>query len=1221
MDPLSIAASVTALATLCGRVVVLCNNIAGKQKAIRRTLIALRTEIVAYQASLHHIQDLLLDQTGSLAEYLSSNGTWKDSFDTALSACGITVSILISELEKAIEGSTGSSYKYFLKEEDIKELIGELRGQQGAVQLLVQTLQMKSTAHILQILTEKRDVLQSIKKQTDTLSGHWGFRENSDNSDTFSIFSVDLNNRTFAFDEEISKLGPYRRALKAQTQHLGQQQPLQGSVGNLIDDDLLDLGIEPLTPGPWTAELHKEFSNKDSNGHVSINEIPSSHGDLRHSTSSQNEVLARSATGSLRQESINIPDDHAMENSPEREDFAEIGLHDNVQDGEERKNLISYEIDGNIYDTDSHDSQRYEGADVESDNPYRLHSVEHDSAIYFDQEIGTNVEVNEDTITSTKAASSEHAVSIMGDSSFRSGSPAVTTVPESRLVASSTRLAQHKSGAAFPSTSWESSRHFRLSQSMSSRHLNTVEGEIPKENLEPRKILQDKSTKRRSEQQQERKPEPTVAELADGFAQITIPEQLTLEPDQSLGSQNTVQGLQDEIGNPESLWKLPSLSWRLEARDWAHFCSQFGDIPLKKMKIKAPFHHLALMGDVNKILGMPKTSIESTWLGRTPLGFAAMNENAIEGLRALLARGAKAKTSSYNNPLTPLDWAIVCGNHQAVKLLTSKISSSYITQISIMINENKHNNVGWTPLSLAAFLGHLQVVDVLLKEKFIIKTEYPARPSSRLSTCNYLLPPLHAAVASLPYQFIFSHTYCEFPTYGGVYEHNAPCRNLLDINHINSLRTKSASLWLPQESTDADAKRTIAMVDLLSKSKLESVALHLEDPRGYTALHVACCGTSTSVVERLIELGSRLIPDTKPIPSKFLRRRPPHLAYDLGSVDSPLHLAAFWNRVEIVKLLIKKGVDPNVSGYRGRTPLHYAAAMSNIDTIKVLVQEKAKIDCLDKSNQDTPLSLALEWGSWKAAILLMKSKSKLSWTIYQYSHRNPLLPTSHEWAKETILHKALGFRPTAVRLLLEHGALPNAGNLQLETPLHTLCQLQKDNREKLNLLLQHGANVNARDRNNNTPLHYAVSACSKETYPVLVVRILLKAKANPLLENDAGDTPLSLILRIVEKQEEGYLNTSDQEVYEQNKKILKYVEIASGKEVSNRMTAREQAKVAMAARRSQYKAPAPIDEPLKLSGPIRDHAPESKGREQPLARFHDSDAERGGAPIARNDEE
>jgi hypothetical protein len=141
MDPISIAASVTALAIHCGQIIILCNSIVGRQHAARRALVSLRTESAAYQASLHTIQDLLIDQSGPLAEYLGSNEQWARSFDTALTACGLTFSILKYELDRAISSSVGT-ISYALKEDDIKKLIEELRGQRSAVQLLIQTLQL-----------------------------------------------------------------------------------------------------------------------------------------------------------------------------------------------------------------------------------------------------------------------------------------------------------------------------------------------------------------------------------------------------------------------------------------------------------------------------------------------------------------------------------------------------------------------------------------------------------------------------------------------------------------------------------------------------------------------------------------------------------------------------------------------------------------------------------------------------------------------------------------------------------------------------------------------------------------------------------------------------------------------------------------------------------------------------------------------------------------------
>ena len=142
MDPISIATTAATLVTMCGKVVMLCNNIAGQQQRIRRTLITLKTEISGYQASLNHIHDLLLDQSGPFAEFLASNEKWFESFNTALTACATTVYILVSELQKVVSAAAGSMLRGILNEQDIKDLTEKLRGQQGAVQVLISSLQM-----------------------------------------------------------------------------------------------------------------------------------------------------------------------------------------------------------------------------------------------------------------------------------------------------------------------------------------------------------------------------------------------------------------------------------------------------------------------------------------------------------------------------------------------------------------------------------------------------------------------------------------------------------------------------------------------------------------------------------------------------------------------------------------------------------------------------------------------------------------------------------------------------------------------------------------------------------------------------------------------------------------------------------------------------------------------------------------------------------------------
>ena len=85
--------------------------------------------------------------------------------------------------------------------------------------------------------------------------------------------------------------------------------------------------------------------------------------------------------------------------------------------------------------------------------------------------------------------------------------------------------------------------------------------------------------------------------------------------------------------------------------------------------------------------------------------------------------------------------------------------------------------------------------------------------------------------------------------------------------------------------------------------------------------------------------------------------------------DTALHLAAAGYRVEIVRLLLKAGADPNAARNRRKSaPLHYAAdgcitspawdARRQVETLRCLVQHGADIHAPD-ANGATPLHRAV----------------------------------------------------------------------------------------------------------------------------------------------------------------------------------------------------------------------------------------------------------------------
>jgi hypothetical protein len=99
--------------------------------------------------------------------------------------------------------------------------------------------------------------------------------------------------------------------------------------------------------------------------------------------------------------------------------------------------------------------------------------------------------------------------------------------------------------------------------------------------------------------------------------------------------------------------------------------------------------------------------------------------------------------------------------------------------------------------------------------------------------------------------------------------------------------------------------------------------------------------------------------------------------------DTALHLAAAGYRLEIVRLLLDAGADPNAAGnHRRSTPFHYAAdgyitgpvydAKRQVDTLRRLLDAGADINAQDK-NGASPLHRAVRTRCAAAVKLLLRA--------------------------------------------------------------------------------------------------------------------------------------------------------------------------------------------------------------------------------------------------------
>jgi ankyrin repeat protein len=337
---------------------------------------------------------------------------------------------------------------------------------------------------------------------------------------------------------------------------------------------------------------------------------------------------------------------------------------------------------------------------------------------------------------------------------------------------------------------------------------------------------------------------------------------------------------------------------------------------------------------------------------------------------------------------TSLHCAAIQGDLTTVKnILRSNERSRDLaaSQIMAQVGEKLVTFHGWTALALASYFGHLSIIKYILKHTNAnLAGQYQARIKQDQQTPR-LLSPIHAAVASVPYLLIFNSSFKSSST-----ATKSPSKqDLLMITDLQRFRTKQQDLWRYSSNTSAsDENNQIIAIKALSDSGHRAFGIDVQDRYRFTVLQAAACGTSLSVVEAILELGGK----KKKGLSLFKRS-----SGDFP--DSPLHLAAFWNRTKTVKLFLDKGIGPKSTGYGKRTALHYAAAMGNVEVIELLAAAKAQIDILDDRNY-RPLDLALRWGQWDAMKALIAAGADLLFlSTYNREHQN---------ITETILHTAVG---------------------------------------------------------------------------------------------------------------------------------------------------------------------------------------------------------------------
>ena len=149
MDPLSISAAVAGIISSCLTTATTLNRLRSSYLNASLTIGSICSEMTVISASLAQIQNYILTNTSAVSEQFQTHLDLKLTFDIALTGCMVTFSCLEEEanslVEKATEGrefNWADKVKVVWKEDNMKELLQQLRGQQTAISVLLQSLQM-----------------------------------------------------------------------------------------------------------------------------------------------------------------------------------------------------------------------------------------------------------------------------------------------------------------------------------------------------------------------------------------------------------------------------------------------------------------------------------------------------------------------------------------------------------------------------------------------------------------------------------------------------------------------------------------------------------------------------------------------------------------------------------------------------------------------------------------------------------------------------------------------------------------------------------------------------------------------------------------------------------------------------------------------------------------------------------------------------------------------
>ncbi|KAF5665085.1 ankyrin protein 3 [Fusarium heterosporum] len=358
------------------------------------------------------------------------------------------------------------------------------------------------------------------------------------------------------------------------------------------------------------------------------------------------------------------------------------------------------------------------------------------------------------------------------------------------------------------------------------------------------------------------------------------------------------------------------------------------------------------------------------------------------------------------------------------------------------------------------------------EESVVTLLQLPPDPQDETNITSTLIPNVHATA-----------------------EHHTPLSWACEYGHLGVTRVlvSRGALVKEKEAGRRETPLTLAIKNghaEIAMLLIETGADCLVAVRNETPLFLASGKGLLGVVEALLDRGASPISQGR------------------GGF-STLCQAVYYDRKEVVELLLRRGADIELATASGRQALHFAVNSKESEAImEVLLRYGADIDARDLAGQTLLFEAVHKWGTRNP----MDSLDMIKFLIVNGADIN-----ARDFDGRSCLLKAAGTTALSMTLspgdllkfLVENGADIHVQDSAGQSCLHIAAKsFYLDLLKVIRILLELGSKVNARNENGESCLHILRERHLPGSYAEDVIQLLISYGADINLRDNNGRTPL-----------------------------------------------------------------------------------------------------------------